>query len=209
MNTQDSTAVPTKSTSSSPWTSRRRLAWVTGVVVALQVATGGAVYTLLTPAAFTASSVFSLRPEPETPVSGDVLLITAQEYVAYVSSPQVMAAAAAETEASAEALRDGTDVSVENGTTNVRIDVTLSSAPAAVNAANQLADVAAAEGIDDRLVDVKVVSLAAVTATDVTPPRRLFFAVTGVLSILSGFLVWYVVGRSGGRPTRTSGHDNG
>jgi len=182
-----------------------RLAVVGGVVVAALVAAGGVTWTLLTPPQFTATSVVSLRPDPRAEFSADILLITAHEYVAYVSSPQVMEVAAKRSGKGVDELSGSTDVLVEAGTANVRIDVTLPTSAAAVSAANELAGAAAAEGRADSLVQLKVVSLATVQSTDITPPRRLLLAITCVLSALIGCLVYYVASRPG-RPAAHLGH---
>jgi hypothetical protein len=180
----------------------RWLASGSGVVAALLVAVGALTWVLQTPTQFTGSSVFSLRPDPATPVSADILTITAHEYAAYVSSPQVLAEAAQSSGVSEETLRSNTAVSVETGTANVRIDVTLSSFEGAVQAANELASVAAAEGSTDPLVEAKVVSLATAQSVDTSPPRQLLLLITCALSVTVGLLVWYIVGRRRGQPAK-------
>ncbi|WGY04588.1 hypothetical protein QI633_12635 [Nocardioides sp. QY071] len=143
---------------------------------------------LLIPTTYTATSAVALRPL-SADVPADSVEMLAHEYGVSLSSAETAELARADGSGAGSGAADNdADVSVSTvqdpGTATLRIVVESTSRTAAIDAANQLAAYAVAEGEDDtttRVVPVVEAGAAGVTAV---PPRQLYVATLLCLAAL-------------------------
>lgn len=141
---------------------------------------------LLIPTTYTATSAVALRPL-SADVPADSVEMLAHEYGVSLSSAETAELARADGSGSGAADNDA-DVSVSTvqdpGTATLRIVVESTSRTAAIDAANQLAAYAVAEGEDDTTTRVVPVVEAGVAGVTAVPPRQLYVAALLCLAAL-------------------------
>lgn len=139
---------------------------------------------LLIPTTYTATSAVALRPL-SADVPADSVEMLAHEYGVSLSSAETAELARADGSGAAD---NDADVSVSTvqdpGTATLRIVVESTSRTAAIDAANELAAYAVAEGEDDTTTRVVPVVEAGVAGVTAVPPRQLYVAALLCLAAL-------------------------
>ncbi len=156
--------------------------WRLLVAAAAFVGVGGVVILLL-PVSHSAESAIAVRPDVEGVVDADSLELVAHEFVVYLGAPQTIDSVAGD---EPEAL---VTVAQDTQTATIRITVESGDRRHAVEVANDLADLAVAQGEQDDDVRILIVAGATEGGTEQGPPRSLWFGgllVAAVLLVMAG-----------------------
>lgn len=172
---------------------------LSGFLVALLVFAAGWVYTQQQPTSYTATTVLTLVPRPEDPVSAATAVLLAESYRTYLSSGPVAAGVAAGLGRPAAAVAAGTEVEVEPDTAIVEITVKLATADDAAAVANAVGTAAVGRGRSDPNVTVDLVSPAVARAVEVNPPRGLMLVLAALAALVVGGGTCYLLVHRGPR----------
>ncbi len=164
--------------------------WWSGVVVALLVLLGGSAYTLLAPQDWESYAVVSFTPQAESAIAPDSVALVAQRYAVVVTSDASADAIAAAVDDgfTGDDLAGNITTTLEAGTGNLRIVVTLDARGNAVQAANAAADFLVAQAADDSLVTADLSAAATDRGATLTPPRFVLAAATLVAAVTLGLI---------------------
>lgn len=178
--------------------------WRLVLLVAVPLLLGVLGYASTLPTTWTSTATVGFAPRPSVAVGSDTVSLLLPGYVAYVTSPGVVGALAAQYGLSVDALDDALDVAVPPTTATLEVQVSGAEPATVASLANGLARSAVSRATQDEVVQAELVAEAvAARATRSSGVRPLQLA--GLLaSLLTGLLVAAAVERGVPR-VRTAG----
>ena len=178
---------------------RRRTAPLAAILafVAVLAGTIGGVQTL--PTRYSATSVVSFMPRPQTMTSADTLRLLVEKYAVLATSATITQTAGDAMHARADELASATTATLDAGTGNLEVAVAWSSRQQSVDAANAVADALVRRARYDELVEAEVTSPAVASRAVIRPSRPLLRSAGALAAVLVGILMWTLVR---GRPAR-------
>lgn len=176
---------------------RRR--WLLALLVAVPLLAGVVGYAQSLPNDYTSEAVVSFTPKADSNVSGDTIRIVLPKYIASVTSPQTIRAAAARTTLSSGDVQNAVDASIPPDTTNLEISVKLHDPRQAQAVADYLTSAVLSAASTDQLLAADV-SASAIVPSDPSGPNRKLIDVVGLaLAVLLGILTAFLVERGSPR----------
>jgi Mrp family chromosome partitioning ATPase len=161
-----------------------RRGWRLLLVIAIPIALGVGLYTQSLANQYTATSVISFAPRPNSNVGADVVGIVVPKYQVYVTSDAQVSAAARSLGVSESQLSGDLDASIATNTSNLQITVQGSSPSFAAHAVNQLATATQQFSRSDPLLVGTVVARAEAPTSPSGPNRHLLEAAGLVVALL-------------------------
>ncbi|MEI4273212.1 hypothetical protein TEK04_15910 [Klenkia sp. LSe6-5] len=154
--------------------------------VLLVVLLAGGAYSLFSPQNWASDAVVSFTPRAEAAIAPDTVALVAQRYAVVVASDASADAIARDIsgDLDSDALAGNITATLEAGTGNLRIQVTLPNRDQAVRAANSAAAFLVDQAADDDLITADLSSAATDRAAELTPPRLIQIAATVVAAIV-------------------------
>lgn len=163
-----------------------RRGWRVLLIIAIPIAAGVAYYTHTLANQYTATAVISFTPRPGSNVGADVVGIVVPKYQVYVTSDQVMSAAAKSLGATESQISNHLNASIPTNTSNLTIAVDGTSPSFVAHAANQLVTATQHFSRSDPLLIGTVVAQAVTPTSPSGPNRHLLEAAGVVLGLLVG-----------------------
>lgn len=178
-----------------------------GLLVALIVLVAGFGFTVSRPTTYSVTAVASLAPRDAGSVSAATVELVARSYMAYLTSPYVLARAGADSGVPADELTRGTSVTVEPSTANLQVAVQLPGPAQASAAANAMGNAAVEKATTDPLVRADLVSPADPGVVDKHPPRSLLLVGSVLAALLAGAVATVVLAQRARREPDADGAD--
>jgi len=172
-----------------------RRGWRVLLIVAIPIAAGVALYTHSLANQYTATSVISFAPRPNSNVGADVVGIVVPKYQVYVTSDKVVSATAKTLGVSESQISSNLNASIPQNTSNLQISVQGTDPTLVAHAANDLATATQHFSRSDPLLTGTVVAQAVTPTSPSGPNRHLLEAAGVVLALLVGIGVVLLLDR--------------
>ena len=163
--------------------------WALAVVVAMTSMAAVTLYASRLPANYTATAVVSVEPRTGSPTSAALIALLSTKYVAYAASPDLHSQMAGDYDMSAESFRKGLQITMQERTTNIAIDMTARDRKTAAGIATAIGERIVDRSISDRNLSAVVVLPARPENASVSSGRTRLLAVGAAASAAFGVLV--------------------
>jgi len=172
-----------------------RRGWRVLLIIAIPIAAGVALYTHSLANQYTATSVISFAPRPNSNVGADVVGIVVPKYQVYVTSDKVMTDTAKSLGVGESEISSNLNASIPTNTSNLQISVQGSDPVFVARAANGLAAATQRFSRTDPLLIGTIVAQAVTPTSPSGPNRHLLEAAGVVLGLLVGIGVVLLLDR--------------
>ncbi|MGH9158077.1 MAG: AAA family ATPase [Acidimicrobiales bacterium] len=163
--------------------------WKIAAAVGLAVSAGALAYVGSVPDEYSAVTVLSFAPRPDSSAGADEMRLILPKFVAYITSAPVVARLAPSIGTSRARLDAALDARIVSDTATLVVEVTLDEPGRAAQAANAAADEIASFAREDRLLEAQVVTRALPDPIPSGPARTLFGAAGVLVGLLAGVTV--------------------